>query len=291
MQDTLTRAAVTGMVLVATGLPGRVTAQPSSNLADYALFAETKLKTKGLTLACGDIGINRERGKLIARKFLTTPGTVASDIVKVGDGFAAGTLFANILVGKFQPAATPWTPPIIGDLAGACGFPNPFPACDPGNRVLVLAGTTTALPPGVYGDVTVKGGYDEFGEPLPGVLELGGGSYTFCGVKLARFADVRFTDPATVNVATNLRMQANNVWGPAEGSGVTADQIAVYVAGSKVHYSRNAEVVARLCAPSAKCRLTNAGSHAGAVYCRFIRTEQITFVCSPGGSPSGAFVE
>ena len=53
-----------------------------------------------------------------------------------------------------------------------------------------------------------------------------------------------------------------------------------------------APVAAQLCAPSAKCRLTKAGAHAGAVYCDSVRTEEITFVCSDGaGSPSGAFLD
>jgi hypothetical protein len=111
-------------------------------------------------------------------------------------------------------------------------------------------------------------------------------------VKLGKFAEVRFLAPATVNIATNLRMQASNFWGSGSGAGVDPDEIVVYVAGSKVHYSRGSDVAARLCAPAAKCRLTKAGAHAGAVYCSIVRTEEITFVCSDGaGSPSGAFVD
>jgi hypothetical protein len=158
--------------------------------------------------------------------------------------------------------------------------------------VLVPAGTTTVLPPGAYGKVKVKGGFDDFGLPLPGVLELAGGSYTFCDVKLAKFAQVRFLAPATVYVVTNLRMQGSNVWRSASGAGVAPNDIAVYVAGRKVHYSRGSEVSARLCAPAAKCRLTKGGAHAGQVACNAVRTEEITFVCGDqAASPSGAFLE
>lgn len=284
-------AAVT-LVVVTAGLPGRATAQPSTNIDDYALFAEANLKTKGLTLACGSIGVNADGGKLLAPRYLTAPEQVVSDVVKLGEDVSIGALYTNLLLGPNPQPATPWTPPILADLAQACGFPQPFPACNPANPVLVAAGTTTPLAPGVYGDVTVKGGFDEFGVPMPGVLELTGGSYAFCGVKLGKFAEVRFLAPATVHVATNLRMQATNVWGSATGAGVDPDEIVVYVAGAKVHYSRGSEVAARLCAPSAKCRLTKAGAHAGAVYCDSVRTEEITFVCSDGaGSPSGAFLD
>lgn len=286
-----TPAIAAGMLLVA-ALSGAAAAQPSADLADYALFAQRGLKTKGLTLSCGDVGVNQLHGKLIAPRYLTAPGRVASDVVKLGENVAVGTLFANLLLGRNPQPATPWTPPILGDLGTACGFPVPFPACAPGSPVLVPAGPTTALPPGAYGKVTVKGGFDDFGLPLPGVLELAGGSYTFCDVKLGKFAEVRFLAPATVNVVTNLRMQANNVWRSASGAGVAPNDIAVYVAGPKVHYSRGSEVSARLCAPAAKCRLTKGGAHAGRVACNAVRTEEITFVCGEGAaSPSGAFLE
>jgi hypothetical protein len=55
-----------------------------------------------------------------------------------------------------------------------------------------------------------------------------------------------------------------------------------------VHYSRGGQVEATLCAPSAKCRLTKGGSHAGRVYCTLVRTEEVFFNC---GSPSGAFLD
>lgn len=281
------------LALGAAGIPGRAFAQPSTDLADYALFAERTFKSKGLTLTCGDVGVNQERGKLIAPRVFSAPERVASEIVKLGEDATVGALYANLLLGRNPPPATAWTPPILAtDIATSCGFPAPFPGCDVAGDLTVLAGTTTSLPAGVYGDVTVKGGFDEFGVPTPGVLELTGGTYTFCGMKLGKFAEVRFTAPTTVNVATNLRMQANNVWGSASGAGVAPSDITVFVAGSKVHYSRGAEVSATLCAPAAKCRLTKAGAHAGAVYCNVVRTEEITFVCGDGAaSPSGAFLD
>lgn len=293
MQSTTMTLAAGSMLAIGLAVPGVALAQPSSTLADYALLADTKFITKGLTVGCGDLGVNQPGGKLIAPRYLTVPGRVASNTVKLGTDAAIGELYANLLLGRNPPPATPWTPPlIVPDIQTACGFPVPFPACNLANPVQVDAGTTTVLPPGAYGDVTVKGGFDEFGVPLPGVLELGGGTYTFCSVKLGKFAEVRFTAPATVNVVTNLRMQATNRWGSATGAGVTPDEIVVYVAGSKVNYSRSSQVEAQVCAPLAKCRLPKGGSHAGAVYCRFIRTEEITFVCSAGaGSPSGAFLE
>jgi hypothetical protein len=261
--------------------------QPSTNLDDYAILAETKLKSKGLSLACGNVGVNQPGGSVKAPKTFSVPGQLVADIAKLGPDVVCGELFANLTIAS-KPA-TPWTPPIFADLAAACGFPNPFPVCDLANPVTVDAGTTTNLPPGTYGNLRVKGGIDSITLlPNPGVLVLEAGSYTFCDVKLSKFGEVRFTDPATVNVAGNLRMQRSNIWGAADGSGVAPSDITVFVNGPKVHYSRGAQVEATLCAPSAKCRLTKGGSHAGRVYCTFVRTEEVFFNC---GSPSGAFLD
>ena len=258
------RLGVVALLALATTYPGRAEAQ-SSDLADYALFAERGLRTKGLTLSCGDIGVNRDGGKLIAPRFLTVPGTVVSDIVKLSDEASIGQLYANLLLRGTGVSPLPWTPPILDtDIQTECGFPVPFPACNPGAPITVTAGSTLSLAPGTYGDVTVKGGFDEFGIPTPGTLELTGGGYAFCGLKLGKFGEVQFQGASTVHVSTNLKMQANNYWGPATGSGLGPDDITVYVAGSKVHYSRSSSVSAELCAPAAKCRLTKAGSHAGA---------------------------
>jgi hypothetical protein len=252
--------------------------QPSTNLDDYAILAETKLKSKGLTLACGSVGVNQPGGFVKAPRTFSVPGQLVADVAKLGPDVVCGELFANLTFAS-KPA-TPWTPPLFANLASACGFPTPFPVCDLATPITVDAGTTTQLPPGTYGDVRVKGGIDALTLlPNPGILELEAGAYTFCDVKLNKFAEVRFTAPATVNVAGNLRMQRSNFWGADDGSGVVPSEITVFVNGPKVHYSRGAQVEATLCAPTAKCRLTKGGSHAGRVYCSFVRTEEIFFNC------------
>src|SRR6185436_17604250 len=79
--------------------------------------------------------------------------------------------------------------PIIADVPAACGFPGSFPACNPAAGVVVRAGRTV-LPPGVYGDVVVKS---------PGALaslELTGGSYVFCSLRIGRHAEVRVRRPS-----------------------------------------------------------------------------------------------
>jgi hypothetical protein len=288
MRTRAMRMVVVAALLAVPGLHLAAMAQPSSNLADYVLFAETKLRSKGVSVACGDIGVNQAGGKLIAPRYITVPDQVVADTVKLDEDAVVGELFANRLYKTTIPA-TPWTPPILPDLAAACGYPaGPFPACAFGSDVVVPAGTTMALGPGAYGNLILKGGVDTLGAPNGSVVELSGGDYTFCNVKVNRFSEVRVLAPVTVYVSGFLRMQANNYWGPAEGSGIPSSQIETFVAGAQVHYSRGAQVAATLCAPFAKCRLTRGGSYVGRVACNDVRTEEMTFHC---GSPSGAFLD
>ena len=143
-----------------------------------------------------------------------------------------------------------------------------------------------SLPPGTYGNLTVKGGFDEFLAPNPGILQLQGGSYTFCNVKLTRFAEARALAPVTVNVTGKLKMTSDNFFGPDAGS--VASDVVVYVNGTKVRYSRESTVTARVCAPEAVCGLLSGGTHFGSVACRKVKAKEITFSCA---SPSGAFID
>ena len=81
-------------------------------------------------------------------------------------------------------------------------------------------------------------------------------------------------------------MQANNYFGP--DTGPLASDVVVFVNGTKVRYSRNAQVTAHLCGPNARCSLVAGGDHAGAVWCDRVKTDDLTFTCA---SPSAAFVD
>jgi hypothetical protein len=277
---------VIAALAVAAALAGPASAQPSSTLADYVLFAETQIKTKGLTVPCGDIGVNRAGGILRAPQELTVAGACASDVGRLTPLANCSTLYANFTYNA-PPGAVVWTPPILADLAAECAFPDPFPTCDLLAPITVDAGTTLSLAPGVYGNLTVKGGIDPITFlPTPGILQLQGGTYRFCNVKVTRYSEVRALAPVTVNVFGVLKTVYNNYLGPDTGS--KASDFVVNVNGPKAHYSRYSQVVARLCAPRAKCRLTAGGDHAGWVWCDNVRTEDINFTCA---SPGGAFVD
>lgn len=277
------------VAIVALGvLAGRVQAQPSSNLDDYVLFAEELLKPNAVLVPCGDIGVNAATGLLKQTNGITlTSGNCAANTARMdGLGSIGGDLFANFTVNAVEPPLA-FTPPILtGSLASNCGFPGAFPVCDLAQPVTVDAGMTLSLPPGTYGNVTVKGGYDAFLLPNPGILQLQGGSYTFCNVKLSRFAEVRALAPVTVNVDGKLKMASDNFFGP--DTGTVASDVLVYVNGTKVRYSRESTVTAKVCAPAAVCGLLDGGSHFGSIACRKLKARDVTVTCA---SPSGAFVD
>jgi hypothetical protein len=272
-------------LMVAAALATDVAAQPSSDINDYVLFGVAGIKTKGPTISDGDVGVNIGGGRLIAPKFFNGPNSVvASDRVRF-DKSPSNTilqqLFANVV--EFGPPGTPFATPIIADVKAACGFPVPFPTCAVGNDVDVPVGATTTLPSGVYGKVRVHGT-----QLAHGVLQLSGGSYVFCDLKVGRNAQLQVQNPSTVQVAGRMAFGPSTFLGPDTGSGLVASDIQFYVAGKIVKLTRESFSNARICAPDSKMRLTQGGTHVGVYVAGFIRTEGVMLSV---GSASGAFVD
>jgi hypothetical protein len=127
--------------------------------ADYVLLATDALFVDRLTVTDGAIGVLA--GAFSSRRPLAAPASaIAAPNVRLDAGSSCAALFASSArgdgraCGPLQPFARPFT-----SAADACGFPDPFPACDPQRpAVIVPHGATVALPPGVYGDIRVEGG-------------------------------------------------------------------------------------------------------------------------------------
>jgi hypothetical protein len=270
---------------VALALATDVAAQPGTNINDYVLFATGAIKTKGPTISDGDVGVNDPDGRLLATRFFTAPNSVvASDRVRFDKNPSSTVLqqlYANV-VEQFGPTATPFAPPIIADVKGACGFPNPVPPCAVGTTVDVPVGTTTTLPPGVYGNVRVHGT-----TLTAGVLLLTGGSYVFCDLKVSRSAELRVQAPATIDVVGKASFGPSSFFGPDTGSGLVASDVQLHVAGSLVKFARDSASNTRVCAPAAKLRMSEGGTHVGVYVAASIRTEEVTLDV---GFPSVAFV-
>jgi hypothetical protein len=256
---------------LATAAPRPAGAQPSTHLDDYVLFADVELRTKGLRLAGGDVGVNQ--GSLFSGGTLDVPGsTVAAGSVRIGSRSRCAALFANA-VGRTGVACAPgvaFAVPIVPDVAAACGFPAPFPSCDPDADVTVGRDQTVTLPPGIYGDVLVRGGAGK-----PGRLEFTGGDYALCRLDAARDAELVFLAPAEVSVEGQIEAGNTTFTGPAPGSGVGPLDVRLFSDGARVHFSRRSRVAARLCAPGATLFLTEGASIEGSFVARVIRTERI----------------
>ena len=281
---TLTRLAGSYLLLPAVLAASLASAQPSSNIDDYVIFAEDSIATKGMRVADGDIGVNQPGGRLDAPKSpgIAAPNSiVASDIVRIVEASVCMDLFANTVMrtGPSCGPAMPFTPPIIANLQAACGFPNPFPACNPANPVSVRSGETRVLAPGVYGNVSVRsGGFS--GVVIPGTLELTGGVYVFCNVRSGRNSRILVDGASTINVAGFLNLGNGTYTGPTPGSGLTSDDVRVFVNGPRVHFSRVSNVVMRMCAPFARVNVTKGASLTGNFFALQFRTEEIFFpVC------------
>ncbi len=226
-------------------------AEISHSLADYSLFGSESLRLRDVTAGDGDLGVNQ--GRLTARGSLTAPSSqLVADEVKLEPTATCEAVLANVVDGSAPACAAGGgvTTPIIADVSGACGFPDPFPACNEAAGVVLRGGRRT-LAPGVYGAVQLKsaGG--------PATLELTGGTYVFCSLDLRRDAELLVRAPSQIQVVGKLRLGAGANLAPAPGT-VTARDLTIFANGKNVLVSRGAIVRASICAPTAKLKLRRA---------------------------------
>ena len=120
-----------------------------------------------------------------------------------------------------------------------------------------------------------------------GSLVLTGGTYVFCDLKVSRNAQLRVQNPSTIDVVGRVTFGPSTFFGPDSGSGLVASDIQLYAAGSQVKLTRNSFSNVHICAPNAKLRLSQGGTHVGVYVAGFIRTEEVTLDV---GSPSGAYL-
>ncbi|HEV7731176.1 MAG TPA: hypothetical protein VGR62_03395 [Candidatus Binatia bacterium] len=142
-----------------------------------------------------------------ARALIRSPGTGPSGISPLalpllGDVDGDGTASCNVISSSCAPD--------FGDLYAACGFPASFPACDITKPILVAPGVdcliaTDTIPgngqcdlaPGTYGSLFVTD---------RGNLNLSGGVFTFCNLRLGNEAVVIPRAPSTLQVNGDVRI-------------------------------------------------------------------------------------
>jgi hypothetical protein len=273
------------VALLLTGFWVASAAAQSRHLDSYVLFALEGIRTKGLTLSSGDIGVNDPDGAISASSHgvIDAPQSdLVAGMVRASVKSRCLHLYANLAVGT-MPACQPnggfraLALPLMADPLAESGYPAPFPdLCAGAAPVIVTLDTTRTLPPGTYGDVNVFSAGGRVGR-----LVLTGGDYFFCSLRTGRSAQVLFQGPSTLRVRNLVNLGASAYLGPdpAAGSAPSAGDIVLHVNGPAVHFSATSDVHARLLAPNAMLRVTHEATIEGSFMARAIRTERI------GGGP------
>jgi hypothetical protein len=276
-----------GFVLLAAGL---LAATVGTALADgfplrrdldaYFLLASRFARVNDLTLfsAC-NVGVNCATparsstcGKLIlggatfaagsqaaGDRVICKPGTSLWQLFRNG-GTCADAEIAIVPPPTFAPPIVPATcdagcTPDVAALETHCGFPDPFPACDPAKPVTVRAGGDCEgapdpapgnrrcdLAPGAYGTVRVLS---------DARLDLDAGVYAVCGLRLGRRAEVS-SPVSTIAIPAGYGLRV----GPDGRLGPFCGAVSVFLQGEgSARFGRRARVAATLCAPERRLHL------------------------------------
>lgn len=281
-----TRFVVLALILAA--LPAA--AQPlDRNLSSYFVFALRKASLKNLMLsgAC-NVGVNCAHTSPAAdcgimrldevsfgpgtqsvsdRQYFTKPGAQVFQVFR-----NAGGPLDNVTIAAPppEPFATPIVPgtcsadcqPDVAAIEAACGFPSPFPACDPAKPVLARPNLDCSafdvapgngqcdLAPGTYGAITAHNAARVAFAP---------GSYTACSFHGGRRVLVLATG-VTLAIPDGGFFRVNN--GSSVGMG--CDDLVIQQQGTgTISFGRNSSIAARVCAPAARIRLGHANTLIG----------------------------
>ena len=246
---------------------------PSTDFGGYVLFASDHLGSRGVTVVDGDLGVND--GDLEVRRDLEAPHSqVATGTVTFISPVGAchiEQLFANQGTTPCG-SSTPFAPPVLGpgffDLGRACGFPTTPIQCGAPTGILVGPGETTTIPPGTYGDVTLRSAAG-----ATATLVLQGGEYTFCSLRTSPDTRVVFNAAATVRVANEIHLGDRTILGPG-AAGPAARDVRVFLAGQKLSFRQRVEAHARFCAPAGGAHLGPRVTLEGQLAARTIRLDR-----------------
>jgi len=211
--------------------------------------------------------------------FMTDGSAVTADKIKVGALTSLFDVNANVLYltpddvfrGTVTSplAALPSIDPTceelyLADVTGPCGAP----------AVTVPAGTTlNSLAPGVYGALFIDDG---------GALLLPAfGTYTFCSIRMDKYATFRPSQQITVNVTGNVSVGAGSIM--TTNSGLP---FVLNVGGSLFRISQGAYVNAAIHLPYGKIKLQRDGTITGCACTASIKTDKhVTMTCNDGTGP------
>lgn len=315
---------VAACVAVLSGLPARAANPPlATNLDAYFIFAQQSVGLKNFTLlgAC-NVGVNCKRPTANSAcgvatnedSFFADGSQLAADFARFNKaGASIWQLFTNEigntsnvtirLPGSKPDGSDPLVNPILpdvdmdgtpscgpgcvtdpGDLYVACGFPSPFPACNPalpvnvpdGSDCIGVADTVPGnsrcdLPSGVYGNLKVQNG---------AMLTLGGGTYVFCDVSFGRSTVTTTNAPSVFEVNGDFGVNNDSTFGQG------CDAIRVHANGpGDFSFGRNATVMGRFCAPERRMFVGHNNDLTGQFIGDIVQADSSNrgHCCEPGG--------
>ena len=262
-------------------VPARLRAQPSTDIASYALFAVDGIRTHGLVVTDGNVGVNSATGELFSAFPVIAPTSeLSANTVRIPLSDCKN-LFGNDVVlhscGQRGAFRSPFNG--AGGVEQACQYPVPFPDCDSagtlGGDVTVGPREVRRLEPNKYRTVTISHGVQ------PGRVILSGGDYFFCNLRMGRNSDLLFDSAAQVFVAGELELGGMSFSGTG-GNDVGAQKIRIIHRGrtlgqeSTITIPPRAHVFGQLCAPRSMLRVRYAAQLFGNFIARVIKTDRIT---------------
>jgi hypothetical protein len=210
-------------------------------------------------------------------QFFTKPGAQVFQVFRNGGGPLTNVTIA-------QPPPQPFTTPIVPnscsddcqpDLTAiemACGFPAPFPACDPSRAVtahpnadcsafdVVPGNGQCDLAPGAYGFVVVHNGAR---------LSLAAGDYSMCSFRGGRNILV-LGSGVSVSIPNGGFWKTNN--GAVVGTG--CGDLRIFVDGKGVvSFGRQGSIAAKVCAPGSLIRLGHGNTLTGSFIGDFVLSD------------------
>jgi len=267
--------------LLLLAVPTTLRAQPSNDIESYALFAVDGMRTHGLVVTDGNVGVNSATGELFSAFPIIAPTSqLSANTIRIPLSDCKN-LFGNDVVlhscGQRAPFQSPFNG--AGGVEQACDYPVPFPDCDSagtlGGDVDVGPQEVRRLAPNKYRTVTISHGVQ------PGRVILTGGDYFFCNLRMGRNADLLFDSAAQVFVAGQLELGGMSFTGTG-GNDVGAKKIRIIHRGrtlgqeSTITIPPRSKVFGQLCAPRSQLRVRYASQLFGNFIARVIKTDRIT---------------
>ena len=183
----------------------------------------------------------------------------ANQLVLTPDDIFRGTVTSPLAA---LPSVDPTCEELyLADVTAPCGAPP----------VTVASGTTlNSLAPGIYGQLFIDDGASLL---LPDF-----GAYTFCSIRMDKYASFRPSQQITVNVTGNVSVGAGSIM--TTNSGLP---FVLNVGGSLCRISQGAYVNAAIRLPFGKIKLQRDGTINGCACAANIKTDKhVTMTCNDG---------